>query len=618
MNEVDTLPEQSTVDTLQTEVGTDSTQPNNESNLGQKQPLAEGLNQDQRLPGIKEDLLSEWRKENGGSEWVTNPDGTMNLSTNFQEWAYGPNEAWKNGKIPSTLDSRIDDRFRANFPEDAAKYDEMEKVRVYDDSSKDPAIFRIEADILKQTNNDPEVARATSGQNNSGESLVEIIDKVRIRQQFTAYREFANQYPEKAVAYADSVPMIASILKMNDRDSKEQTLINPEQSPNLEKNKDSLNIASESDIDPREYFRGTAFQKDAEEMDPNKSNPWKNSSGDGTLISDEYGQVAMSNTFDADEVNEDNKLGLLIAEKGKDGDSSIHIKNELNPGTRRQILDVINEVAPRLTGEIRHKFVRTIISLVPSLENQSEDVIAETLTTLALKLLPDHSQGIEATEIPQIGTANPEQQDQLNRLMKLVSKKITPEIFSQKLAELQRNVPFIDGAFESNYSNLLTGIRSWALESRDDTKINHESSRRKELAQYDLSDKITNDFESQEQLETILKALPPAEQMPQNIQNMPKEQEKAEMVQLESVVGGKDMSSWSISTTDNRGLGKILEFAKDLKSGEANIAGFNQPIAVLEMNGKYYLEEGRHRAAALKALGVKETPMLVTHVKTQY
>src|SRR5690606_1007789 len=161
-----------------------------------------------------------------------------------------------------------------------------------------------------------------------------------------------------------------------------------------------------------------------------------------------------------------NKVGLLLAETAHDGQSSsIYIRNELSPRVRGQLADVINEVSHRLNGETRHTFIRTLIQLVPSLENQPDEVVAETLTTLTLKLLPDHPQGIEASEVPQIGTASPQQQEQLTRLMKLVSKKMPAEIFSKKLNELQDNLRWTDDVFGRNYASMLADIRRWALDS---------------------------------------------------------------------------------------------------------------------------------------------------------
>lgn len=589
--------------------------------------LAEGIKDDPRMGSIRDEMVTQWRQQNG-SEWDTNARGGLDLRSDFQDWMYGSNEQWANGGKPPTLDSRTEEEFRKRFPEDAATYDQMEKVRIYDRPDLDPAISRLQSEVIKQTNTDSDVNRALdTGRGRFGESFGEVWDRANTRATVMAYRRFITDYPEKAQAYAAHNPMIKRLLESQKNASQsapatlEQTggetvTSEVEQSPSLS-NKEAITPTEtdEQSIDPRDYFRGTAFQKDAEQIDPDKSHPWQAARGDGVLVSDEFGQIALAETFDAEETDEDSKVGLLLAETAHDGrSSSIYIRNELSPRVRGQLADEINEVSPRLSGETRHTFIRTLIQIVPSLENQPDEVVAETLTTLTLKLLPDHPQGIEASEVPQIGTASPQQQEQLTRLMKLVSKKMPAEIFSQKLNELQDSLRLIDDAFGRNYASMLADIRRWALNSRQDTVRNYDALRKKEPVDYPVKDKVTRDFASPEELEQILRGLP-IEPMP-DVRFAPRNREQAELVQLDQVLGGTGIDIWTVSTSQGRGVGKIYELSQALKEGSASVAGNNQPIKAIEVDGKFFIEaDGRHRTAALKALGVKEVPMLVTHIK---
>lgn len=589
--------------------------------------LAEGIKEDPRMSGIRDELVSGWQQQNG-SEWTTNSRGGLDLRPDFQDWMYGSNEQWANGGKPPTLDSRTEEEFRKRFPEDAATYDQMERVRVYDRPDLDPAISRLQSEVIKQTNTDAEVNRALdTGRGRFGESFGEVWDRANTRATVMAYRRFITDYPEKAQAYAAHNPMIKRLLESQNRTNQltNETLGEISEQP-VSSNQDQLAgepnqepIATTEreaqNLDPRDYFRGTAFQKEAELIDPDKTHPWQTARGDGFLVSDEYGQIALAETFDAEEVDKDNKVGLLLAETARDGQSSsTYIRNELSPRVRGQLVDVINEVSPRLSGETRHTFVRTLIQLVPSLENQPDEVVAETLTTLTLKLLPDHPQGMEASEVPQIGTANPQQQEQLTRLMKLVSKKMPAEIFSQKLNELQDNLRWTDDAFGRNYASMLADIRRWALDSRQDTIRNYGALRKREPVDYPVKDKVTRDFASTDELEQILRGLP-VEPMP-DIRFAPRNREQAELVQLDQVLGGTGIDNWTVSTSQGRGIGKIFELSQALKEGSASVAGNNQPIKAIEVDGKFFIEaDGRHRTAALKALGVKEVPMLVTHIK---
>ncbi len=94
------------------------------------------------------------------------------------------------------------------------------------------------------------------------------------------------------------------------------------------------------------------------------------------------------------------------------------------------------------------------------------------------------------------------------------------------------------------------------------------------------------------------------------------QQERAEFVPLDKVMGGTGITDWTVSNASGRGVPKILELARALVDGSASVAGrFNKPIRVFEIGGEYYLEsDGRNRTAALKALGVDEVPMMVTHI----
>lgn len=621
--QVASVPEQTTTvpESSQPQAAQESATP-----LEPQKRLAEGMNDDPRMGSIRDEMISQWNQQNG-SEWATNARGGLDLRPGFQDWMYGSNEQWTNGDKPSTLDSRVEDEFRKRFPEDAAAYDQMEKVRIYDRPDHDPAISRLQSEVIKQTNADPDVNRVVAtGRGKLGESVGEVWDRANTRATEMAYRRFIADYPEKAQAYAAHNPVIKRLLESRNTapqsvpetvkaTNNEASALNLEQSPSLPNEETSTpREIDEQSIDPRDYFRGTAFQKDAEQLDPDKSHPWQTTRGDGFLVSDEFGQVALAETYDAEETDKDNQVGLLLAETAQDGQSSsAYIRNELSPSVRGQLADVITEVSPRLTGETRHTFVRTLIKLVPSLENQPDEVVAETLTTLTLKLLPDHPQGIEASELPQIGAASPQQQEQLTQLMKLVSKKMPAEMFSQKLNKLQDDLRWTDDAFGRNYASMLTDIRGWALDSRQDTTRNYDALRKKEPVDYSIKDKVTRDFASSEELEQILRGLP-VEPMP-DIRFAHRNREQAELVQLDQVLGGTRIDNWTVSTSQGRGVGKIFELSQALKEGSASVAGNNKPIKAIEVDGKFFIEaDGRHRTAALKALGVKEVPMLVTHI----
>lgn len=613
---------------VETTVGKPSSSGNGEyDDASSSRTLAEGMADDPRYQAITDELRSDWARVYG-NPWVTNASGGLDLRADYQDWLYGSNQQWRTGDRPPTLQSRATDEFRNRFPEDARAYDDQEKIRIYPRPEDDPAVSVLSSEITALTNRDPDVLAALdSGRSMRGDSYADVWGRANMRAALTLTRRFIADYPEKAQAYATHNPMIKRLLeRQNNANQPVDNILGEIADQPVSSNQDHLagepnqepmttSERAAQNIDPRDYFRGTTFQKDAERIDPDKSHPWQAARGDGFFVSDEFGQIALAETFDVEETDEDDKVGLLLAETASDGQSSsTYIRNELSPRVRGQFADVINEVSPRLSGETRHKFVRTLIQLVSSLENQPDEVVAETLTTLTLKLLPDHPQGIEASEVPQIGTASPQQQEQLTRLIKLVSKKMPAEMFSQKFNELQDNLRWIDDAFGRNYASMLVDIRRWALDSRQDTVRNYDVLRKKEPVDYPVKDMITRDFASPAELEQILRELP-VEPMP-DVRFAPRYRERAELVQLDQVLGGTGINDWTVSTSQGRGVGKILELSQALKQGSASVAGNNQPIIAIEVGGKFFIEaDGRHRTAALKALGVKEVPMLVTHIK---
>ena len=94
-------------------------------------------------------------------------------------------------------------------------------------------------------------------------------------------------------------------------------------------------------------------------------------------------------------------------------------------------------------------------------------------------------------------------------------------------------------------------------------------------------------------------------------------EQHAEMVPLEKVMGAVLIEDgWNVSRSDGRGIENIFKFVKGFQDGSIDLLGHNSPIKVIEIDGEYFIEgDGRHRTAALKALGVREVPVLVTHVK---
>lgn len=98
----------------------------------------------------------------------------------------------------------------------------------------------------------------------------------------------------------------------------------------------------------------------------------------------------------------------------------------------------------------------------------------------------------------------------------------------------------------------------------------------------------------------------------EKLQNYVPEAAYAEYVPLDKLVGGQYGSSWFTSDGNERGKpAYTYKIMSGLVSSSISITG-HHPIHCIEVDGKYYIsQDGRHRAAALKLLGVKAVPMLV-------
>ncbi len=58
-----------------------------------------------------------------------------------------------------------------------------------------------------------------------------------------------------------------------------------------------------------------------------------------------------------------------------------------------------------------------------------------------------------------------------------------------------------------------------------------------------------------------------------------------------------------------------MELTQKFQRGEMALGGNTEPITAIKIGDKYYVySDGRHRIAALKALGVDQVPMLVTQI----
>jgi hypothetical protein len=160
-------------------------------------------------------------------------------------------------------------------------------------------------------------------------------------------------------------------------------------------------------------------------------------------------------------------------------------------------------------------------------------------------------------------------------------------------------------------------------EEPQDLGLNDEQQRRLDaiphVPDFDLQGKIHRKIESlMEVNETLERRFSVAYAMP-NITGKIFEPPRVEMVPIERVRGGANnidpRMGWFVSDADTRGPERIWELIQSLQGEDPILRKGGRQLHVYEINGKYWVVEGRHRVAALKVLGVEQVPMLVTHVK---
>ena len=306
---------------------------------------------------------------------------------------------------------------------------------------------------------------------------------------------------------------------------------------------------------------------------------------------------------------------MLIAERTSDGQNSSIFTNELNQDQRGWVLDSINSTAPRLEDEQRHIYMREVIQIIPSLKDLKDYQIAKKLAEVALKVIPDIN--TSQTRSFDLAWANEqpstEQRAEIYDFLALVGQKLSPDKLDDRIQQLIDDARWTDDPFGKNYAGIFSGLRDWVMDDRG-MERKFDLMQQPKLAEYKISDEVITPITSEIELRGRLAQLP-VEYMP-NTTRLPRGKQSAEMVQLVEVVGGSDIKDWTVSASEGRGLSKIYELTTDLQKGYASVAGKNEPIKVVEIDGKYFVEtDGRHRTAALKALGVSEAPMLVTHIK---
>jgi len=373
--------------------------------------------------------------------------------------------------------------------------------------------------------------------------------------------------------------------------------------------------------DPRDYLRTTTFQKHARSIDTNPDHPWETEPS-GFIWSSDSGCEVMAATVSA---GPDKPKGLLLAAKVADNEPTTAYLTDLEPSVRDFASDIVSIVARRFPVKERPMFIQNFIKAYPELVKMPPDQAAFNIATLAVNLLPDYPNAVllnKEINLPRVDYGEPEasehQRADLQSFLIALSAKMPSEAFQASLDKFVTDIPYTDYIYGRNFKYIFSDGFGWMIASRSDTEINdsHSSVKQTDRAvTFPVKDLIKRKIDSGEQLREVLSEMPvKPEPDTRYLKHGPN---VAEFVDLEKVVGGLGITDWSIvSTSEGRGIENIKRITEGFTKGTIDVSGHDEPIHVKEVGGDYFIgRDGRHRVAAMKALGIPFAPMMVTHVQ---
>lgn len=366
--------------------------------------------------------------------------------------------------------------------------------------------------------------------------------------------------------------------------------------------------------EPREYFRVGVFQKRAEDSDLNIGHRWDLvMEGTDFQVSGEKGLMMMGETFDME--TEPPGFGLLVMSKFGSETVSHAWDRMLNQEVRGRVMDMVRNITPRLNEEQRHEWMKDLIERAGELGELTEAEFVEVMGGLVFESVPD----VELEEIGREEMGDLVDQlegaggERLERFIKTLSKKVSPEKAKQVLTTLNDNVRRLADPTGKDLPYVMNLYFKGIMDSRDDMEYDYEALGRDPVEMYEVKDQIQQKFKDRGELDVVLSGMD-CEPFPYT-SHLRESNSVYEIVPIEEIVGGSGMKNWLVSPEESRGPELIYKYVQMAQNGEFKIGGNQLAMNVIEVDGKYFVyRDGRHRVAALKALGVGEVPMRVIHM----
>ncbi len=378
-------------------------------------------------------------------------------------------------------------------------------------------------------------------------------------------------------------------------------MIDRENEPAVEKNSDGL-----PSPDARDYFAVSATAKLISEIDPDISHDWLKMQHT-ELARDLQGIVAFGSHREADE------YVMAFVEKSK-GQQPQSVEYRV---TEKIICDVTANYmrlgSTFLPPEQHHNLAANIVDALRNSTGQTVATRASQLGAAFLRTLtPKYTerQPTTATRLPvehRDGPLQADQQQAYETITKQLTTLFSDEEIANKTNQFCDNVSHTMNAYTSFFPYQLEELVKSAVDNNPDYPPQYD--RRdisNKIVNFDASKSITRRPESIEDMTKILKQ-ESFEHIPPYRSNG---EEEAAIVEVAQVVGAFNATDWaSINTSENRGVARIWELAERMQRGQPD----PYPIHVIKIKNKYYIgQDGRHRMAALKALGIPRCPMLVS------
>lgn len=298
---------------------------------------------------------------------------------------------------------------------------------------------------------------------------------------------------------------------------------------------------------------------------------------------------SFSNSDFSERVNENfiNSLKIFSSEK------RAQLFIDLNVG-----LEDFLKNNPNVTPEIVDSYlVEQVLSKIPDRERNSSELDSDIL-------IADFFESRESN----IEKDNDNSQVILQKLLKQISNKFDHQTFKKFLDNYSDSNRFSVFDEQYQYSKIFKDFWSTPLLAQRENGFQNKI----ETIPYPTKNQITNQIDTKEQLKQNLYDAP-FEKFPEALPKSGSTYEE-QVVDINSVVGMSGCDSWFIQDvpSSDKGLGNIWKHVQKFKNEDLHFTSESSFIKGINVNGKIWVsEDGRNRFAALKALGVKQIPMLI-------